>query len=148
MGKATEKGEIIILIAEDDAGHALLIRKNLARYGIDNRVMHFVDGQKLLDFFIHPSPDGGDDVYDRDARYVLLLDIRMPKMDGIEVLRRIKSMDHLRDIPVIMVTTTEDPVDVERSFSSGCSGYVTKPINYKKLLEALEATGLFELPGR
>jgi CheY-like chemotaxis protein len=144
MGKAKVKDDVIILIAEDDAGHSFLIRKNLERLGIGNDIIHFADGQELLDFFTAATAEDGHGAFDREARHVLLLDIRMPKLDGIEVLKRMAPMEHLRDIPVIMVTTTEDPIDVENSYGLGCSGYVTKPIDYEKLIEALEATGLFK----
>jgi len=141
MGKARLREEVIILIAEDDEGHAALIRKNLARHGTGNQVKYFSDGQKVLDFLLAGDDDVGE-AYDNTCLYLLLLDIRMPKLDGIEVLRRIKSEERLKEIPVIMVTTTEDPAEVEKCYSCGCSGYLTKPVNHEKLARTLESTGL------
>lgn len=142
MDGETMKEKAVIIIAEDDPGHAFLIRKNLARHGVGNPIIHCGDGQEVLDFF-QSVPGKGGYIYDSDATYVLLLDVRMPKVDGIEVLRYIKSAEHLRDTPVIMVTTTADPVDVESSIELGCNGYITKPVDYGELIRALEGTGLF-----
>src|SRR6516225_21048 len=98
--------EVVILIADDDAGHIRLIEKNLSRAGLHNSIQKFEDGQQVLDFFFGK---GTGPRRKRDASYLLLLDIRMPKVDGIEVLRQLKEDKALRRIPVIMLTTTDDP---------------------------------------
>ena len=90
-----------ILIVDDDEGHAILIRENLEAAGLSNRIRHFRDGQAILDFFFKDHPAPGD-------AFLVLLDIRMPKIDGIEVLRRLKADPGLRKLPVIMLTTTDD----------------------------------------
>jgi DNA-binding NarL/FixJ family response regulator len=85
------------------------------------------------------------------APYLLLLDIRMPKVDGIEVLRQVKEHPHLRRVPVIMLTTTDDPREVERCHLIGCSNYMVKPVDYDKFSEAIKNLGLFislvQVPG-
>jgi len=134
------KKEVVILIAEDDEGHASLIRKNLKRAGISNEILHFKDGQETLDFLL--GSDGGQHRV-KNTAYLLLLDIRMPKIDGVEVLRKIKQDVELRKIPVIMITTTDDPREVEHCHSLGCSNYITKPIDYNKFVEAINQLGLF-----
>src|SRR5579862_924239 len=103
--------EVVILVAEDDEGHARLIQKNLSRAGLHNPIQRFANGQEALDFLFRrgPGPHRGG-----DTSYLLLLDIRMPKVDGVEVLRQIKSDPELRKMPVIMLTTTDDPREVER----------------------------------
>jgi CheY-like chemotaxis protein len=132
--------EVVILVAEDDEGHAGLIRKNLARAGITNELMHFRDGQEISDFLFKrgegPHRQSG-------VSYILLLDIRMPKLDGTEVLRQIKSDPELKKIPVIMITTTEDPREVERCHMLGCSNYITKPVEYEAFVNAVRQLGLF-----
>ncbi len=132
--------EVIILIAEDDEGHADLIRKNLVRAGVANKIIHFIDGQQTIDYlFRHgdgPHRQSGD-------AYVLLLDIRMPKLGGIEVLEQIKADPELRKIPVIMITTTDDPREVERCHSLGCSTYITKPVEYVQFVASIRQLGLF-----
>jgi CheY-like chemotaxis protein len=77
--------------------------------------------------------------------YLLLLDIRMPKIDGIEVLKRIKDDDELRKIPVIVITTTDDPREVERCHALGCSNYIVKPVDYEKFVETIRQLGFFLL---
>ncbi len=135
------RDEVQILIAEDDMGHATLIRRNLKRLGISNPVIHFKDGQEALDFFF--SKDSHDMHLSTSGSYLLLLDIRMPKVDGVEVLRRIKEHPELRKMPIIMITTTDDPSDIDICHMFGCSSYVVKPVKYDKFVEAIQKLGLF-----
>jgi len=131
---------MIILIAEDDAGHFELVRRNLWLSCVENDIMHFKDGQEILDFLFDRSNGSKFEVSDS---YLLLLDIRMPKVDGGEVLRRIKEDKDLRKIPVIMLTTTDEAGEIDRYYELGCSFYMVKPINYKKFMEAVENLGAF-----
>lgn len=135
---------VTILITEDDDGHAELIIDHLRESGIDNRIVRFRDGQEALDFFFLPASCG---VSPREPgnSYVMLLDIRMPKVDGIEVLRQVKQDSILKSMPVIMLTTTEDPLEVETCYALGCSCYVTKPVDYEKFSQMLTRLGLFLL---
>ena len=139
-GKTAMQKEVIVIIVEDDEGHAVLIEKNLRRSGIINQIIHFRDGEEVLDFLFQK-----DDKSQREKgnAYLLLLDIRMPKIDGIEVLRQIKKDEELCKIPVVMLTTTDDPREVEKCHSLGCSNYITKPVNYTKLVEAIRRLGFF-----
>jgi CheY-like chemotaxis protein len=125
-----------ILIVDDDEGHAILIRENLESAGVSNRIEHFRDGQAVLDFFAaRPSaPSDG---------FIVLLDIRMPKVDGIEVLRRMRADPELRTMSIIMLTTTDDVRDVQRCHQLGCNGYIQKPVDYDKFAEAIRRIGLF-----
>ncbi len=132
--------EVIILIAEDDPGHATLIQKNLRRAGLRNPIMLFNNGQEVLDFLFRT---GTGPLRDPGRSYLLVLDIRMPKVDGIEVLRRVKADPELRKLPVTMLTTTEDPHEIERCHMLGCSNYVTKPVDYNKFIDAIRQLGLF-----
>ena len=134
------KNEVIILIAEDDEGHATLIRRNLKRAGISNQILQFKDGQETLDFLFMK---GKGPHRNRGTAYLLLLDIRMPKVDGVEVLRQIKQDNELRKMPVIMITTTDSPREVNNCHYLGCSCYITKPIDSEKFVEAIRQLGLF-----
>lgn len=125
-----------ILIVDDDEGHAILIRENLGTAGVPNPIEHFSDGQAVLDFFAARPATPSDS-------YIVLLDIRMPKVDGIEVLRRMRSHPELRMLPIIMLTTTDDARDVQRCHQLGCSGYIQKPVDYDKFAEAIRRIGLF-----
>ncbi len=130
----------VILIVEDDEGHAILTRQNLELAGLDNPVEHFRDGQVALDFLFRRGPDRQRVP---GQTYLVLLDIRMPKVDGIEVLRRIKADAELRKLPVIMLTTTDDAREVARCHELGCSVYIQKPVDYEKFAEAIRRLGLF-----
>jgi CheY-like chemotaxis protein len=139
-GERTMNNEVVILIAEDDEGHAGLIRKNLARAGIANQLLHFKDGQEIMDFLFRK---GDGQKRQSGTAYVLLLDIRMPKIDGVEVLEQVKADPELRKIPVIMITTTDDPREVEKCHALGCSNYIAKPIDYENFVNAIRQLGLF-----
>lgn len=129
-----------ILIVDDDEGHAILIRQNLELAGLSNRMEHFWNGQEVLDFLFLRQPDRSREI---GENYLVLLDMRMPKVDGAEVLRQIKADPELRKLSVIMLTTTEDARDVERCHELGCSVYVQKPVDYDRFNEAVRRLGLF-----
>ena len=132
--------EVVILIADDDAGHARLIEKNLHRAGLHNPVVRFENGQEILDFLFSR---GTGSKRSPGTSYLLLLDIRMPKQDGVEVLRQVKLDAELRKLPIIMLTTTDDPREVARCHGLGCSNYIVKPVDYEKFSEAIKQLGLF-----
>ena len=131
---------IVILLAEDDDGHASLIQRNLKRAGVSNQVVRVRDGQEALDYLycrgayanrLQPVP------------MLLLLDINMPRVDGVGVLRALKADPAMAQIPAIMLTTTDDPREVERCYQLGCSVYIAKPIKYDDFVEALTRLGMF-----
>jgi CheY-like chemotaxis protein len=132
--------EVVILIAEDDAGHARLIEKNLTRVGLHNPIQRFENGQDVLDFLFRR---GSSPHRRTDTAYLLLLDIRMPKVDGVETLRQIKEDEALRKLPVIMLTTTDDPREIERCHLLGCNSYIVKPVDYDKFADAIKQLGMF-----
>lgn len=132
--------ELVILIAEDDNGHADLIIEALVESGVCNKIIRFPDGEQVWNFL---SGNCVDEIRDRNKSYLLLLDINMPKMDGVEVLKRIKADSELKEIPVMMLTTTDDPREVEACYKLGCSIYITKPINFNNFNETLKRLGLF-----
>ncbi len=129
-----------LLIVDDDDGHALLVRDNLREAGLSNSLLRFKDGQAILDFLFQR---GSGPKRQPGQSYLLLLDIRMPKVDGVEVLRQVKADPELRKLPVIILTTTDDPREVERCHALGCSVYIQKPLDYGKFVEAVKSLGLF-----
>ena len=130
----------VILIAEDDTGHLELIKRNLWLSCVEHEFLHFTDGQEILDF-LFGSVRSADLNHSRS--YILLLDIRMPKVDGHEVLKRIKADEQLRKMPVIMVTTTDNATEIDTCYEMGCSFYMVKPINYSKFMRTVEDLGTF-----
>jgi CheY-like chemotaxis protein len=132
--------EMVILLVEDDEGHAYLIRENLREAGVSNRVVHVPNGQECLDY-IHCRGRHAGRV--PDGPLLVLLDINMPLMDGIEVLRRLKADPATDQLPVIVLTTTDDPREVRRCYELGCNCYVLKPVDYDRFVEAVRRLGLF-----
>jgi CheY-like chemotaxis protein len=131
---------MVILLAEDDEGHALLVQKNIARAGISNQIVHVTDGQEALDYVYRRGGYAGRSV---NGPLLVVLDINMPRMDGVEVLTRVKADEATAKIPIIMLTTTDDPREVERCYEAGCSVYITKPVDYTAFVEAVKRLGLF-----
>ncbi len=130
-----------ILMAEDDAGHATLVRNNLRATGIINPIRHFSDGQQILDVLMQEvAPNSTSHIANR---YLLLLDIRMPKVSGEEVLRRLREHPRLRVIPVIVLTTTDDPREIRRCHELGCNEYITKPVEYDQFVMVIQRLGFF-----
>ncbi|MBP8848998.1 MAG: response regulator [Breznakibacter sp.] len=130
----TKYKDLTILIAEDDDGHADLILEGLRDVGVSNEITRFSNGLDVWNFLNNQTF--------ADNNFLLLLDINMPKMDGVEVLKKIKAHDLLKTIPVIMLTTTDDPKEVEACYQYGCNLYITKPIDFMKFAETLRRIGL------
>ena len=132
--------EVIITVAEDDPGHMALLKMNFKRSGILNDVIHFENGKETLDFFFM---EGDGPHMEPGSSYLLLLDIRMPKVDGIEVLKKIKGNEATRKIPIIVITTTDDPDEINRCYDLGCNIYIVKPVQYDDFVNAVKQLGLF-----
>ncbi len=130
----------VILLAEDDQGHADLVTINLQRAGIVNQIIHVKDGQEALDYL---GCQGRYSERIRGGPLLTILDINMPRLDGVAVLARMKSDERTALLPVIMLTTTDDPREVERCYQLGCSVYITKPVGYESFVEAIRRLGLF-----
>ncbi len=128
-----------IILAEDDENHALLIRRNLARIGVDNHVLHFGNGEEVLRFFLSQV-----EVPQKDfCRCILILDLKMPRVDGMEVLETLKSHPVLKKVPVVVFSTTDNKNEIEECYRLGCSGYIVKPISYEQFTDVVSRLGLF-----
>jgi CheY-like chemotaxis protein len=128
-----------ILLAEDDDGHATLVQRNLKRAGLANEIFRAHDGQEALDYvrcegkFAARQPQGP---------LLVLMDIKMPRLDGVEALRQLKADKRTERVPVIMLTTTDDPREIQNCYDLGCNIYVTKPVTYEPFVEAIRRLGL------
>ena len=128
-----------IVMIEDDEGHARLIEKNIRRAGINNAIRHFTDGGSALDFLFN-APDGPA----LNGPALILLDLNLPDMSGTSILTRIKADDSpLRRTPVVVLTTTDDKIEIQRCYDLGCNVYITKPVNYESFAQAIRQLGLF-----
>lgn len=127
---------IKIVLAEDDDGQANLIERNLKRAGLTNHFIRLRDGQEILDYMASSEADPEESI-------VVLLDINMPRVNGVEVLQHLKADPATASIPVIMLTTTDDPREVERCYRAGCNVYITKPVEYDAFIDAVKRLGLF-----
>ena len=128
-----------IVMVEDDEGHARLIEKNIRRAGISNDIRHFTDGNSALDY-LYNSPDGPA----LNGPALILLDLNLPDMSGTDILIRIKAEGSpLRRTPVIVLTTTDDKVEIQRCYDLGANVYITKPVDYESFATAIRQLGLF-----
>ncbi len=126
--------DVTIVLAEDDPAHARLIEKNL-RQVMTNKLVRFSDGQQALDYL------RSDEQAHR--QHLLLLDLNMPVMDGYQVLRHLKEDPRTLPVPVIVLTTTDDPAEVQRCYELGCNAYVVKSADYEQFTMAMRRLGLF-----
>jgi CheY-like chemotaxis protein len=132
--------EVTILLVEDDPGHARLVEKNLRRSNITNDVVTVGDGQQALDYLLGEGEYAGGK---HASPLLVLLDLNLPVLDGYQVLQRMKADKHTGRIPVIILTTTDDPREVSRCYDLGCSVYITKPVEYEQFSKAIRQLGLF-----
>jgi CheY-like chemotaxis protein len=135
-----ETQEVAIVLIEDDPGHAILIEKNLRRAGILNPITSLRDGAAALDF-LFPRENSGKP--QAPSQMLVLLDLNLPVIDGYTVLKRIKSDERTRRIPVVVLTTTDNPQEIERCYDLGCNIYITKPVAYDQFSDALKQLGTF-----
>lgn len=127
----------ILVMIEDDEGHARLIEKNLQRSGIGNTIVHLSDGNQAIQYFLGPDAE-----HVRHDKALILLDLNLPGIDGYEVLKRLKSEERTRSIPIIVLTTTDNPKEIDRCYELGCNVYMTKPVEYDTFSEAIRKLGL------
>ena len=119
--------EPCVLIAEDDEGHATLIRRNLKRAGLGERSVYLKDGQELLDYVYKRAQFSQRQASEAVA---IIADLNMPRLNGFEILQRLKSDEELSRIPVYVMTTTDNPTEIERCYELGAAAYLVKPLDY------------------
>jgi CheY-like chemotaxis protein len=126
---------VTIVMIEDDDGHARLIEKNIVRAGVKNPILHFPTGGAGMDYLRTNHHSVGS--------LLILLDLNLPDMTGIDILQSLKSDEALKKVPVIVLTTTDDKREIERCYELGCSVYITKPVEYEQFAHAIRQLGLF-----
>ena len=129
---------VSIVMVEDDEGHARLIEKNLRRAGVYNEIIGFDNGTAALQFLLGDAEDHAN-----GGSRLVLLDLNLPDMPGIDVLAILKSNEHTRRLPVIVLTTTDDKREIDKCYDAGANVYITKPLNYDNFASAIRQLGLF-----
>ena len=131
---------VTIIMVEDDEGHARLIEKNIRRAGVNNEIIPFTNGSDAVKFLF--GPDGSGAV-NRGRALLMMLDLNLPDMSGVDILRRVKENEHVKRTPVVVLTTTDDAVEIKRCYDLGANVYITKPVNYESFANAIRQLGLF-----
>jgi len=138
------KGEpIVILLVEDDPAHAEIVRRNFENFRIANMLMHVGDGQAALDYLYHQG--AYSDPLSSPRPGLILLDLRLPKVDGIEVLQKIKGDKNLGGIPVVVLTTSAAESDVAMAYDSHANSYLVKPVDFTRFVELMDSLGYYWL---
>lgn len=134
---------IPILLVEDNPDHAELTKQALKRANLANQIVHVKDGEEALQYLFREGPYAGRENGVQPG--LILLDLRMPKVDGLGVLRRVKADQELRSIPTVMLTTIEEREEMEEAYRLGANSYVTKPVQFSEFVEKVRAVGLYWL---
>ncbi len=133
---------ILVMLVEDNVDHAELVIRTLEEHRIANKVRHFLDGQSALDYLFHRGEFAGQP----QARpHVILLDLRLPRVDGIDVLKAIKEDDDLKAIPVVVLTTSEAEKDVARAYYNHANSYLVKPVGFEEFKKLMDDLGFYWL---
>ena len=131
---------VTIVMVEDDEGHARLIEKNIRRAGVSNAIKPFTDGTSALEYLL--GPDGSGEV-NRGRQLLILLDLNLLDMTGVDILERVKNNEHTKRSPVVVLTTTDDQREIQRCYDLGANVYITKPVDYDGFANAIRQLGLF-----
>jgi CheY-like chemotaxis protein len=131
---------VTIVMIEDDEGHARLIERNIRRSGVNNQILPFTNGTAATRYLFGGDGSGFDH---KGEALLILLDLNLPDMTGIEILRKIKENKYLKSTPVVVLTTTDDSMEINRCYELGCNVYITKPVNYDSFANAIRQLGLF-----
>ena len=138
------KGEpVVILLVEDDPAHADIVRRNLTSFRVANRIIHVEDGQAALDYLFGRNSYADTQAHPRPN--LVLLDLRLPKVDGLEVLRQLKGDEELKRLPVVVLTTSSAETDMVNAYTHGAGSYLVKPVDFDKFTKLMEDFGFYWL---
>ena len=132
-----------VLLVEDNPRDAELTIRALKKHNLANRLVHVKDGAEVLEFLFGRGPYEGRST-DTSPR-VVLLDLKLPKVNGLEVLRQMKADQHLRSIPVVIITSSAEDPDMEAAYHLGANSYVVKPVQFDQFMEAMSKLGVYWL---
>jgi two-component system response regulator len=135
--------EIDILLVEDNPHDAEMTVRALSKNKVANRLVHVRDGVAALDFLFGTGEYEGRDIQQKPK--VVLLDLKMPKVDGIEVLSRIKSSEVTKDIPVVILTSSKESPDIQICYDLGANSYIVKPVDFDGFMKIVTELGFYWL---
>ena len=131
---------VSIIMIEDDEGHARLIEKNIRRAGVSNEIVPFVNGTDALRYLLGANGSGEASA---GRQLLVLLDLNLPDMTGVDILEKVKNNVHTKRSPVVVLTTTDDEREIQRCYDLGANVYITKPVDYDGFANAIRQLGLF-----
>jgi CheY-like chemotaxis protein len=134
---------VLVMLVEDNLDHAELITRTLAEHRIANQIRHFADGQDALDYLRRHNQFA--DPASSPRPHVILLDLRLPRVDGLDVLKALKESEELRGIPVVVLTTSEAERDVVRAYANHVNSYLVKPVGFEEFRRLMEDLGFYWL---
>ena len=138
-----EYNSVDILLIDDNNDDAELVMRELKKFNMANNLLHLKDGEEALAFLF-----GTGNFKDRDNKKspkLILMDIHMPKLNGIEVLEKIKADPMTRSIPVVMLTSSKEDPDIKKCYQLGANSYIVKPVNFTRFTEAIRSLGFYWL---
>ena len=133
--------EVQILLVEDNSSDAEMTIRALKQNNLDNMLLHVKDGAAALDYMFGEGKYAGRRV--EDTPKVILLDLKMPKVNGIEVLKKIRSDERTRRVPVVVLTSSKEDPDIEICYDLGANSYVVKPVEFDKFQQAVSELGIY-----
>ncbi len=136
-----DRNEVEILFIEDNPHEAELTIRSLKKHNLANRLMHIDDGERALDFIFSRGEYEGNAGMQNPK--LILLDLKLPKVDGLEILRQVKSNEHTKLIPVVVLTSSKEERDIVESYKLGANSYIVKPVNFDSLAKAVHEVGLY-----
>jgi len=139
----TPFSDIQILLVEDSLDDANLVIRSLRKSNLANNLVHLADGAEALDFIFATGMYAGRNINDKPK--LILLDLKMPKVDGLEVLRAIKQDERTASIPVVVMTASEEDRDLETSYALGANSYVVKPVGFEDFAKVVAELGFYWL---
>jgi CheY-like chemotaxis protein len=141
MGITTGGEPLVLLLIEDNAAHAEMVKRSFEQHKVANVIQHVDDGQKALDYLFREGEYTDADKY--PLPHFILLDLRLPKVDGLEVLRQIKTSDDLLKTPVVVLTTSAADKDIAMAYEYHANSYVVKPMDFAKFKTLMEDLGYY-----
>ena len=132
-----------VLLVEDNDDHAELVMRQLSEHTTNAHLTRVGDGQEALDYLFHNGKF--TDPVDSPRPHVIFLDLRLPKVDGLEVIKIIKESEELRKIPIVVLTTSEAERDVTRAYVNHANSYVVKPVDFQKFRDLMNELGIYWL---